>query len=103
MSTTWDQAVALCKEFLAVDGTTDMAVGEAFQLEKNGKLAYRFSFVRTVAGVPLAVNYEGTAYKGVKTPWYYETLSIIVDDKGIYDIAWVRRSRPPRLSVPRQK
>ena len=88
MSTTWDQAVALCKEFLAVDGTADMAVGEAFQLEKDGKLEYRFNFVRTVAGIPLDVNYEATAYKGVKTPWYYETLSIIVDDKGIYDIAW---------------
>lgn len=88
MHTTWDEALALCKEFLAVNGTTNMAVGEAFQLEKDGKFAYCFYFVRTVAGVPLAVNYETTAYKGVKTPWDYEFLSITIDDDGIYDVNW---------------
>ena len=88
MQTTWDEALALCKAFLAVSGAGDMVEGEAFQLEESGRLAYRFNFVRTVLGVPLAVNHESTAYKGVKTPWDYETLTITVDDQGVNDIGW---------------
>lgn len=88
MKTTWDEALSLCKGFLVVGGVNDMVVSEAFQLERDGRLAYRFWFVRTVMGVPLAVNHEGTEYKGVKTPWDYETLNIVVDDQGINDVAW---------------
>lgn len=88
MSTTWDEAEALCEDFLSVCGVNDMAVGEAFQLDENGRSAYRFNFVRTVAGVTLAVNHETTTYKGAKTPWGYEILTITVDDGGICDIGW---------------
>lgn len=88
MQTTWDKALALCKAFLAVCGVNDMVVGEAFQYEESGRLAYCFYFVRTVNGVPLAVNHETAAYKGVKTPWDYETLTITVDDQGINDVSW---------------
>jgi len=88
MNTTWDEAVALCKEFLSVCGVNDMTVGEAFRLEENGRSAYRFRFVRTVAGAPLAVNHEITTYKGAKTPWGYEELIITVDDGGLCDIGW---------------
>lgn len=88
MNMTWDEALSLCRAFLAVGGVNDMVVGEAFQLEESGRLAYRFNFVRSVNGVPLAVNHESAAYKGVKTPWDYETLTITVDDQGINDIGW---------------
>ena len=100
MSTTWDQAVARCKEFLAIDGTADMMVGEAFQLEKDGKFAYRFNFVRTVAGVPLAVNYETTTYKEANTPWTYELLTITVDDGGIFDIGWGAPTKTTEIVNP---
>ncbi|HRX58197.1 MAG TPA: DUF6034 family protein [Eubacteriales bacterium] len=88
MNMTWDDAVAVCMEFLAVGGVNDMTVGQAFQLEADGNYAYRFYFVRTVAGVPLAVNHEGTDYKGVNTPWGYEELHITVDGDGLLDVGW---------------
>jgi len=88
MSTTWDDAVALCMEFLAIGGVNDMTVGQAYQLEANGSYAYRFCFYRTIAGVPLAVNHEGTVFKGANTPWSYEELSITVDDDGLKSVGW---------------
>ena len=88
MQTTWDEALSLCKAFLAVGGVNDMTLSETFQYEESGRLAYCFYFVRTVNGVPLAVNHETAAYKGVKTPWDYETLNIVVDDQGINDVSW---------------
>lgn len=88
MQTTWDEALSLCKAFLAVGDVNDMTVSETFQYEESGRLAYCFYFVRTVNGVPLAVNHETAAYKGVKTPWDYETLNIVVDDQGINDVSW---------------
>ena len=88
MNMTWDDAVAVCMEFLAVGGVNDMTVRQAFQLEADGNYAYRFRLVRTVAGVPLAVNREGTDYKGVNTPWRYEELIITVDDDGLLDVGW---------------
>lgn len=88
MSMTWDDALMLCKEFLAVGGVNDMAVGEAFRLDINGSYAYRFYFVRRVAGVPLAVNHEAATYKGAKTPWSYEGLSITIDDGGLCSVGW---------------
>lgn len=88
MRMNWDDAIALCNAFLAIGGVNDMTVGEVFQLDSNGTCAYFFTFVRKVAGVPLAVNYEGTTYKGAKTPWSYETLNIIIDDDGICDVGW---------------
>ena len=88
MQTTWDEAYSLCREFLAVDNVRDMSISEAFQFEESGRLAYCFYFVRTVNGVPLAVSHEISEYKGVKTPWDYETLYIVVDDHGINDVSW---------------
>lgn len=88
MTVTWNDAIQMCKDFFALGGVTDMTVSEAFQLEKNGKYAYSFRFVRSVAGVPLAINYEGAAYKGVNTPWSYENASIVIDDGGLFSATW---------------
>lgn len=88
MTMTWDAAVSLCKEFFAVIGVNDMVPSEAFDLEENGQHAYRFYFVRTVNGVPLAINHESTRYKGVTTPWSYEDFTITIDDQGICTVGW---------------
>ncbi len=88
MVTTWDDAIALCKDFFAVIGIRDMVPSEAFDLNESGLHAYRFSFVRAVNGVPLAINHETTSYKKAKTPWGYEDFSITIDDRGICSIGW---------------
>ena len=57
-------------------------------IENEGNCGYLFYFVRTVAGVPAALNFENTDYKGTKTPWDYEHLSMIVGNDGICSIGW---------------
>lgn len=100
MTTTWDDAIALCKDFFAVIGIRDMVPSEAIDLNESGLHAYRFSFVRAVNGVPLAINYEGTRYKGVKTPWSYETFMITIDDQGICNIGWGAPTKTTEIVNP---
>lgn len=100
ISTTWDDALTLCKEFFAVGGVTDMTVTEAFRLDKDGDSAYRLHFSRNVSGIPLAVNHEGCQYKGVATPWDYESCVITIDDKGIYDVGWACPTETTEIIKP---
>lgn len=100
MTTTWDDAIALCKDFFAVIGIRDMVPSEAFDLNESGMHAYRFNFVRAVNGVPLAINYEGTRYKGVATPWSYETFTITIDDQGICNIGWGSPTKTTEIVNP---
>lgn len=100
MTTTWDDAVALSKEFFAVIGIRDMVPSEAYDLNESGLHAYRFNFVRAVNGVPLAINHEGTRYKGVKTPWSYETFMITIDDHGICNIGWGAPTKTTEIVNP---
>lgn len=97
MTVTWDDAMALCKEFFAVGGVEDMSVGEAFRLEEDGNRAYRFNFVRVVAGTPLAVNHETARYKDSKTPWGYEGLTITIDNNGLYSVGWASPTRTTEI------
>lgn len=106
MTLSWDDAMAVCQNFFALGGVTDMTVSEAFRLEKGGKSAYRFHFVRTVEGIPLAINHESSRYKGVKTPWGYEECSITMDDRGLYDVSWgsptktIEIVNPAAMAIP---
>ncbi len=88
MNTTWDEAMGLCDSFFEMVGLKDVALGKAYQVECDNNIGYQFDFVRTVAGIPIALNYETTAYKGTNTPWSYEIISITIDDEGFSSIGW---------------
>lgn len=100
MTLSWDNAVALCMEFFAVGGVTDMEISEAFRLEKSGESAYRFNFSRIVNGISLAVNHELQQYKGVNTPWRYEECTITIDDRGLCSVGWGAPTKTTEIVNP---
>ncbi len=97
LNTTWDEAMRLCDEFFTLAELEDVALGKACMIESEGNCGYLFYFVRTVAGVPVALNFESTDYKGTKTPWGYESISMIIYDDGICSIGWASPTKTTEI------
>ena len=97
---------ALCDDFFAAVGMTDVVLSDAYIIDDEEYLPeefyeaqgepsgpenyiYQLDYVRTVGGVP-AANLSAVIGSGddYSLPWLYERIMFRVNDNGIQDISW---------------
>lgn len=99
LTTTYEDAKALCDDFFDALSISDVALSDAFIIDDEetteghahdaGNYAYQFNYVRTVNGFPVAnMSYLSSEGDDNRYPWQYEHIMLRVSDNGIEDICW---------------
>lgn len=87
-----EEAGALCEEVFEAMGVADVQLAQAYVTGTPGDYAYILYYVRTVAGVPVALCVEGFCMgdgeTNVSLPWDYEQIWFLLTDRGIEEISW---------------
>lgn len=87
-----EEAGALCGEVFEAMGVADVQLAQAYVTGTPGDYAYILYYVRTVAGVPVALCVEGFCMgdgeTNVSLPWDYEQIWFLLTDRGIEEISW---------------
>ena len=108
LSTTYQDAKALCDGFFKAGSITDVVLGEAFMLDDEEtqeghahdaqNYAYEFCYVRTVSGAPVAsMSHLGSGGDETSLPWGYEWINFWVSDNGIESVNWAAHTMPGEI------
>lgn len=99
LTTTYEDAKAICDGFFDALNISDVALCDAFIIDDEQteeghareaqNYAYQFNYVRTVNGFPVAnMSYLSSVGDDNRYPWMYEYIMFRVSDNGIEDICW---------------
>ncbi len=93
MAFSYKAAVEKGDGFFKAAGINDVMLFAAYYVEGSAALAspytYRLIYTRTVNGVPVGCHMSGSASsQDDDEPWGYESIDLLVSDKGILDIHW---------------
>lgn len=87
-----EEAGALCGGVFEAMGVSDVQLAQAYVTGTPGDYAYILHYVRTVAGVPVALCMDvfgvGDGETNVSLPWDYEQIRFLLTDSGIKGISW---------------
>lgn len=105
----YSDAKALCDGFFAAGGITDVTLDCAYVIDDETRFgpdgqphpaeryAYRFAYVRTVAGVPVANTAAVPSDDSPALPWGNESIQITIEDCGLTSIFWHSVTQPGEI------
>lgn len=105
----YGDAKALCDGFFASGGITDVTLDSAYVIDDETRFgpdgqphpaeryAYRFEYVRTVEGVPVANTSAVPPDDSPALPWGNESIQITIEDDGFGSISWHSVTQPGEI------
>ncbi len=108
LSTSYQDAKALCDGFFEAGSITDVVLSDAFMIDDEEtqesfahaaqNYAYEFCYVRTVGGAAVAnMSYLGSGGDETSLPWMYERIIFWVSDHGIESVEWASHTMPGEI------